>query len=194
MLNVKRMLVWLSRIHRCRGFGVQSPWAYRMVRYVINEHYPYYAYEDLRAAYPHMDADTRRLCELSLRLANSVRPAWAAVDDACGEEFRAYIKAGCRSVSFLKDIGECRAKNNGECIFAVLSTQEGLSETFYKVADAANNGSVALIMGIHGNKAARMLWREVVSGVKNVVTFDLYYCGLVFFDDKRFKQNYIINF
>jgi len=26
------------------------------------------------------------------------------------------------------------------------------------------------------------------------VTFDLYYCGIVFFNKKRFKQNYIVNF
>lgn len=28
--------VWISRIHRCRGFGIQSPWAYRLVCEVIN--------------------------------------------------------------------------------------------------------------------------------------------------------------
>ena len=42
------MAVWLSRINHCRGFGVQSPSAYAFIRYVVNEHYPYYAYEDLR--------------------------------------------------------------------------------------------------------------------------------------------------
>ena len=36
----------LSRIPRSRGFGVQSPWAYRFVRSVACERRPYYAYED----------------------------------------------------------------------------------------------------------------------------------------------------
>ena len=43
-------------------------------------------------------------------------------------------------------------------------------------------------------KAVRRLWRSVVAEMQGVVTFDLYYCGLVFFDKKRFKQNYVINF
>ena len=46
------MVVWAVRIGHCRGFGVQSPWAYRMVRYVINEHWPYYAYAPLAARFP----------------------------------------------------------------------------------------------------------------------------------------------
>ena len=66
MWKIKRMMVWLGRIHRCRGFGVQSPWAYRLVRNVINERYPYYAYAPLAVAHPHADAVTRKLCELCL--------------------------------------------------------------------------------------------------------------------------------
>ena len=37
---------WLCRCKYCRGFGVQSPSAYSFIRYVINEHYPYYAYSE----------------------------------------------------------------------------------------------------------------------------------------------------
>ena len=39
---------WLRRCGCNRGFGVQSPSAYAFIRYVINEHYPYYAYQELR--------------------------------------------------------------------------------------------------------------------------------------------------
>ena len=44
---IKRFIVWLRRVRYSRGFGVQSPWAYRFIRYVVNEHYPYYKYEHL---------------------------------------------------------------------------------------------------------------------------------------------------
>ena len=36
--------VWLRRIGNCRGFGIQSPADYAFVRYVVNEHWPYYQY------------------------------------------------------------------------------------------------------------------------------------------------------
>ena len=100
MLDIKRLLVWLGRIHRCRGFGVQSPWAYAMVRYVINEHWPYYAYEPLRRAYPQVGGVGRKLLELCLRLANRVQPAAAFTLGVDGEMYVAYIKAGCRRAAF----------------------------------------------------------------------------------------------
>ena len=40
----------------------------------------------------------------------------------------------------------------------------------------------------------RAFWREIVADERTGVTFDLYYCGIVMFDKKRHKQNYIINF
>ena len=46
---IKRSIVWLRRAHRSKGFGVQSPWAYRFIRYVVNEPYPYYKYEHLKS-------------------------------------------------------------------------------------------------------------------------------------------------
>ena len=48
MNPIKRYIIWLRRMSYSRGFGVQSPSAYRFIRYVISEHYPYYAYADLR--------------------------------------------------------------------------------------------------------------------------------------------------
>ena len=66
MLFIRRWLVWLSRIHRVWGFGIQSPTDYAFVRYVVNEHWPYYAYEELT------DKDwlTEKLGRLYFRLAN----------------------------------------------------------------------------------------------------------------------------
>ncbi len=46
---------WLRRCGYCRGFGVQSPSAYSFIRYVINEHYPYYAYQELQEQFPQLN-------------------------------------------------------------------------------------------------------------------------------------------
>ena len=45
MNRARRILTWIRRIRHCRGFGIQSPTDYRFVRNVINENYPYHAYE-----------------------------------------------------------------------------------------------------------------------------------------------------
>jgi hypothetical protein len=38
------------------------------------------------------------------------------------------------------------------------------------------------------------LWQQIARDQRTGTTFDLYYCGIVFFDTKRFKHNYKINF
>ncbi|MBO7588493.1 MAG: hypothetical protein J6T18_03600 [Bacteroidaceae bacterium] len=61
-----------------RGFGVHSPWAYDLIENVINEHLPYYAYEDL---YPFWEKAPQYLPqypqsrdELLFRLVNRFNP------------------------------------------------------------------------------------------------------------------------
>ena len=49
-------------------------------------------------------------------------------------------------------------------------------------------------MVLDNMNAARHLWDETATSLENIVTFDLYYCGLIYIDSKRYKQNYIINF
>lgn len=197
----KRMFVWLGRIGHSRGFGVQSPWAYRMVRYVINEHYPYYAYEALALSYPGLGVVDRKLCELGLRLANSVQPSLIVNFDDAGGAYGAYFGAGCRKariVSVGSDLSPVRLSDMlGGCggRFVVrLVPCRGLSDLFASVCSAAGAGSAVIIQGIHSDRDARCMWRRIVREEPGIVTFDLYYCGLVFFDEKRYKQNYIINF
>jgi len=65
---------WLTR----NGFGVHSPWAYDLIQFVINEKWPYYAYEDL---YPFWERAPQYLPqypqsrdELLFRLVNRFNP------------------------------------------------------------------------------------------------------------------------
>lgn len=194
MSRIRRLIVWLGRIGRCRGFGVQSPWAYRMVRYVINEHYPYYAYSRLREAFPHLGVEERKICELCLRLANSVRPATVAVSGAVSDALRNYISAGYRKVVFAEAYDMTDDSPMCSIEMAVIAPNREMDGAFEAVSRGARDGTVAMLLDIYRDKAMRRLWRDTVTRMPGVVTFDLYYCGLVFFDRKRYKQNYIINF
>ena len=95
MQRLMYMLVWLSRVNHCKGFGIQSPTDYSFVRYVINEHDPYYQYKDLEKVVKGLDSKTRKLCQLYFRLSNfcqspffvDVRPDTSAA--------ATYVKAAC---------------------------------------------------------------------------------------------------
>ena len=41
---------------------------------------------------------------------------------------------------------------------------------------------------------AKKFWQQIQNDTRTRICFDLYYCGIVLFDKKRQKQNYIVNF
>ena len=67
-------------------------------------------------------------------------------------------------------------------------------EVFNEARLKAAAGAVIIIEGIKDGDDARRFWREVVRPADGVVTFDLYYCGLVCFRPKMYKQGYVVNF
>ena len=172
MNQLKRTLVWLRRIGHCRGFGVQSPTDYRYVRSVINEHWPYHAYERVG---PDDDWLRRKLGRLYLRIVNDRQPKvivdWLNMSD--------YLSAGCRKAQIVKS-----AEVVDIAFLPILMDYQGLF-------NMCNDQSVVVFQDIYRNKP---LWHCIEYDPRTTVTFDLYYCGIVFFDKKRSKQNYVINF
>ena len=166
------LFVWLSRINCCRGFGIQSPTDYAFVRYVINEHWPYYAYEQLGLNDSWLQ---RKLGLLYFRLANWRQPD--VVIDRVGAS--SYLSAGCRKSTI---------------------TQIGTSIELALLADASdalpllgqcNDRSVLVIEQI---KRQPTQWKQLIEDVRVTISYDLYYCGILLFDSKRSKQHYYVNF
>ena len=177
-------VVWLSRIGHCRGFGVQSPGDYWFVRYVINEHWPYYQYNTLGKG---DDWLTQKVGRLLFRIANWRQPS--VIDSSAYQE---YLQAGCRNALLVGGENEGRKEEEMESDDMVVMSLEGdyyrrLTHIYNKV----NSDTVLIVADI---RRAKDLWREIVADERSIITFDLYYCGIVMFDKKRHKQNYIINF
>ena len=82
----------MCRCKYCRGFGVQSPSAYSFIRYVINEHYPYYAYSELEERYEMPGRLQHKLGRLLFRLANYWQPEKCYSIESL---YFPYINAGC---------------------------------------------------------------------------------------------------
>ena len=173
MNRLKQALVWLSRLTHCRGFGIQSPTDYRFVRYVINEHWPYYAYEQLDK--PDDDWLQRKLGHLYFRLANERQPR--TIIDGVG--FRRYMQAGCRKAQIMDDAKVVE--------LAVVPVQTDYNKLF----KACNDRSIVVLQDIYKHPSC---WHNIAHDPRVTVSFDLYYCGIVMFDSKRVKQSYVINF
>jgi len=163
------LLVWLTRIHRCRGGGIQSPTDYAFVRYVVNEHWPYYAYDELT------DTDwlTQKLGRLYFRLAN-----WRQPSEMLSDKYRKYWLAGCHYIHFTEQLAKVELARVD-------------IEDYKSLLCLCDDSSVLVVEGINRN---RDLWQSLLKDDRIGITFDLYYCGIVFFDNRRYKHHYIINF
>lgn len=192
MVAVRHLLLWLRRCKYSRGFGVQSPWAYRFVRYVINEHAPYYAYDELAEASREHDARWQKLSRLYFRLANYLQAGEWLVCSPNAAMYVDYVKRGChkcevRYIHHLEDI-QCPM---GVASIALEGSYEPLCE---RLLEMSMSYSVLILEGIHQDKTTLAFWREIIKDYRVGVTFDLYDCGLLFFDQKLYKKSYIINF
>lgn len=201
MYGIRRMMVWASRCRHCRGFGVQSPWAYGFIRYVVNEHYPYYAYKRMREEFSCLQPMERKLCELYFRMANFLQPQCVVDMGTPTAAFRGYVNAGCKGARIV-GIGVAGGssaqveKVSGLPLvdFARVLPVDGGPECYDSLAAKVGGHSMVVVEGIHSSPLGRKLWAEILNDGRTSVTFDLYYCGIVTYDKKRYRQNYIVNF
>jgi len=98
---------YISRVGKSRGFGIQSPWAYRFVTEVIGECCPYYAYEEIdRRCHTKRE---RKFQKLLLRISNFVYPASMELIDVYNVEKElssAVEKATCKGVIIIEGINK----------------------------------------------------------------------------------------
>ena len=191
--RIKACLVWLSRIGHCRGFGVQSPSAYRFIRYVINEHYPYYAYDDMRKAMPDVSWLTRRRMELYFRVVNHLQPS-LLYDNGSDDMslFTKYVTAASSKVRIMSSDDVPEKMENID--LARITPGDNLDTVLSAVLQRSHDNMVIMIEGIVEDSRAREAWRRLVHSDKTSVCYDLYYLGIAFCDTKRLKDCHIVNF
>ena len=175
---------------------------YSHLRYVINEHFPYYAYAGLYARFPEADIVRRKLGQFYLRLANYVQPAMVMslyFTDYESEHSKAYFQAGCATLRFVgvqpsegvEEVSKSLRKKDRCNIIVHVNSLNVDAGQIKELVGCLHDGD---FMVLDNMNAARHLWDETATSLENIVTFDMYYCGLIYIDSKRYKQNYIINF
>lgn len=196
MSQIGSLLVWLRRSRHSRGFGVQSPWAYRFIRYVVNEHYPYYAYDDLSRLYEGYPKQIQKLCRLYFRIANFCQAEQALDYSAASETdvnrlYGTFMKRGCNK---LEVVPIRHAADFSSVRLMRLSVEGDYRQVFEKAVSLANASTMIIVEQIKRDKESRTFWKSIVDDPRCITTFDLYYCGIIFFDKKRYKENYVVNF
>lgn len=190
----KRIWLYLCRCRYVHGFGIQSPTAYHFLRYVINEPYAYYAYSDLKERFPHESRLRYKLCELYFRLSNFAQASQWAVCLPHQNLYESYIQAGCHH----SKVANCiNGKEEGQVAISdvLLMTLDNCWQTMFEAfANHAGSLSILIVEDIHATKDTRQIWHQMLDDPRTVVTFDLYYCGIIFFDHSKNEQHYMVHF
>lgn len=201
---LRRLLVWFLRIGHCRGFGVQSPWAYGFVTEVINERLPFNEYKALHNAFPQASYIERKDGEFFHRLANfsQLRTVFSCYCDTSTDElFEAYVMAGCRKANYVRCNSFFQLKKKMEDrltehpVLVVLDASSAIWETTVKCMQGMlKDGDFLVALDINAMSEAKKRWSSILNNLANGLTFDLYYMGVVYFDSKRYLEHFKINF
>lgn len=198
--------VWLRRIGHRRGYGVHSPFAYNFITRVIYERASYYKYADLRAEEKRRAGkesadwlyEPLKVKRLLFRVVNYVRPR-TIIDAGRFSASSLYLKAGCLKSGY---VGVCEPGD----LFLDASTPVDFlyihdyrnpafaSEMFERCVSHACDASVFVVEGIGYTSHMRQLWKHMRQDERVAVTFDLYDLGILFFDKKMNKQDYVVFF
>ncbi|MGP1591468.1 MAG: hypothetical protein ACTTHI_06700 [Prevotella sp.] len=189
---------WIVRATKCQGFGIQSPWAFRFARNVINEHSPYYAYSELKKAFPCSTKLDHKLGKLYFRVANFIQPTcWCFVGEMeeCIEQ---YVRSGCKTTKIISVNTDkelfCSGIANEERTVLFIQNSKFANDVLQNAISQLSKNSVVVMPYIYKNRVNEKLWQFIVNKTKVQECFDLYYCGMAFLDEKRYPHYYKINF
>lgn len=189
--RVKWIWNWIHRMGYSRGFGVQSPSAYSFIRYVLTEHYPYYAYDELKMRFKSFDHATKKKGRLYFRLANYAQASHWFDYHSAEQPYAAYVHEGCRKTVFQTIDG--KTIPNAFRI-ARLSMTEDYQAVYEALCKVATDDSILILEGINDNKDTKAFWKRVQESQKATRTYDLFLCGIIVFDTSKHKHHYIVNF
>lgn len=199
MIDIRRAIIRLARVGHSRGFGIQSPWSYRLVTSVIRDTFPSHHYDKVAAE---AVCDSRRqltLCRLYFRLADFFQPQTVIDYGAEADIYKRYIEAGCPESNVIS-IGKSAMYSNKTMLANVnsidmlrMSIVDDRQQCFDEAMQKTHNGTVFIIEDIYGSRTAREWWKKVRKDSRCTLTYDLYDCGIIYFDKKRYKENYTVN-
>lgn len=206
MLLARRIWNWCRRFrHRC-GYGVHSPSDFFLITSVIYENLPYYAYDKLKSVsfsqrLPHY---REKVNKLLFRLVNYVQPTTLMeVGKGNGDAIR-YMQAAKPSITSISIEGlekedtlfqlKKELDKMKHIDFLHIAHTPYYKEVFEMAFPYLTEHSCVVIGNLYESKERKIWWKQLNHDERVRITFDLYDVGLSFFNSKRYKQNFIVNF
>lgn len=186
-------------LHR-HGFGIQSPWAYKLVTNVLFCKSNYYAFESLKHQFPKNQKRNKQL----FRLVNALKPTDAVIitDEKniyAAEAAKAYISAADKSIP-VTTFNAVDEQSTPETLNQIFPFQRKISLLYFCSSNVPksllgwlneNHTDEKSILITDKNRLRKTsFWKQVLLEPSATSTFDLGSRGIVFFDPKRIKQNY----
>ena len=207
MLLARRIWNWCRRFRYRKGYGVHSPSDFFLITSVVYEDLPYYAYGKLKksastSALPHYREKVNRLL---FRLVNYFRPSsLLEVGEGNGDAIRYMKEARASMLSVgLKGLDKEETlrslkkelEKKKRIDFLHIAFTPYYKEVLELAFPYLHEASCVVIGGIYASEERKRWWKGLADDDERVrISFDFYDIGLLLFEDKRFKQNYIVNF
>lgn len=191
---IRRIGIFLKRFNHSKGFGIQSPSAFLFSNHIINDHHHYDVYNILRRKFPHESRLTLKLSRLYFRIAQAQHSAKWTICTRKFTVYQSYIQAGSPRTKIEKVLSNNTLFNtrNGEVLLMCIDSN--WYQLFDSFVSSANANSLLIVEAIHVNNYTKAIWQQMISDSRTVVSFDLYYCGIICFDNTKSKQQFVINF
>lgn len=192
--RLRRQLAWLCRWPRALGFGIQSPWTYHFVTRVVNDRTDYKAYRVLQEAMSADSSVSLRLARLLFRFARAESLTHWFIRTPHAALYGRYIQAGYPPSKLL--FGELRDAKDASLIPDVylVHLEEDWRTCFLRFIAQPRNGTFFIVEGISLNRRYPRIWKEMVTSCRQFITFDLFDCGIIFYDSTKTIGHYRLIF
>lgn len=186
---LREFIVWVKRFRQRKGYGVHSPFAFNFITQVLYEKGFYYKYEDI-SALAKKNNEPVKYYKLLFRLVNYNQPnkLYCTASYKKLEPIFRWAKADI-------DVSYNINTSYGVDFLYIAPDQFGnIQENIETIYEQITSKSILVIYGIGCSKKALNYWRQLIMHKGAGISFDLYDFGILFFDKKLNKQDYIVNF